>query len=193
MTARSVAGPLTLVALLAHAAATRLAAQAATAVSVAGVMHVRAPGFAFIEGPVADRLKEGRSVPVDLSLTVLARPEGPVVARAEQRFTLSFDLWEERFAVAMASAPRSLSHLRARDAEAWCLERLTIRESDLGRVGRDVPFWIRLTSRLAEAASASGADGEPRLSIRGLIERLSRRREDALERSMDAGPLRLSN
>jgi hypothetical protein len=170
----------------------RLSGQAPTVVSVAGAVHVRAPAFGFIEGPVLERLKDGRSVQVDLGLSVLPAPEGPVVARAEQRFTVSFDLWEERFAVAMIGAPRSISHLRAKDAEAWCLERLTIRETELGRLGRDVPFWIRLVAQVPQLAPPPEAE-EARFTLRGLIDRLSRRREDELRRSMEAGPLRLTN
>ena len=64
---------------------------------------------------------------VDFELTVLSQPEGPIVKREVQGFTLSFDLWEERFAVSRAgSPPRSISHLRANDAENWCLENLTM-------------------------------------------------------------------
>ena len=51
------------------------------------------------------RLKEGRSVRVDFELTVLAKPDGPVVKQAMQAFTLSFDLWEERFAVSRVGSP----------------------------------------------------------------------------------------
>jgi hypothetical protein len=194
LTPRGAIGSVTLLALVVLAStSTRVSGQAPTVVSLAGLMHVRAPGFGFIEGPVLDRLKEGRSVPIDLSLAVLAGPDGPVTARAEQRFTVSFDLWEERFAVALMGTARSISHLRAKDAEAWCLERLTIREADMGPAGRDVPFWIRLTYRVPQAVPAAGTEEEGRFTIRGLIDRLSRRREDELGRSMEAGPLRLTN
>src|SRR6185436_10048386 len=138
-----------------------------------------------------NRLKEGRAVAMDLSLIVLARPEGPAVAQAAQRFTVSFDIWEERFAVAMVGAARSISHLTAKDADAWCLDHLTIPEGELGRAGRDAPFWIRLSYRVPETPPATDDDGG-RFTIRALIDRLSRRREDELTRTMDAGPLRIS-
>ena len=96
-------------------------------------LHVQARGFSFIEGPVLTRLKEGRSVRIDFELTVLTKPEGPSVKQAAQGFTLSFDLWEERFAVSrIGSPPRSISHLRPRDAENWCLENSTMPVSSLG-------------------------------------------------------------
>jgi hypothetical protein len=172
--------------------AVSLVAQSVTVRTVANALHVEARGFSFIEGPVLMRLKEGRSVRIDFELTVLTKPDGPVMKQAAQGFTLSFDLWEERFAVSrVGSPPRSISHLRPRDAENWCLENLTVPVSSLG-FGRDTPFWIRLAYRVLDVApQANEAPGE-RYTLRGLIDRLSRRREEAdLAKSVDAGPFRL--
>jgi hypothetical protein len=169
-----------------------LVAQSVTVRTVANALHVEARGFSFIEGPVLMRLKEGRSVRIDFELTVLTKPDGPVMKQAAQGFTLSFDLWEERFAVSrIGSPPRSISHLRPRDAENWCLENLTVPVASLG-FGRDTPFWIRLAYRVLDVApQANEAPGE-RYTLRGLIDRLSRRREEAdLAKSVDAGPFRL--
>lgn len=180
--------PLALVAV----ATAPLVAQALTIRTVADALHVQARGFSFIEGPVLTRLREGRSVRIDFEMTVLSKPEGPVVKQTMQGFTLSFDLWEERYAVSrIGSPPRSISHLRPRDAETWCLENLTLPVSSLG-LGRDTPFWIRLAYRVPEVApEANEAPGE-RYTLRGLIDRLSRRREEAdLAKSVDAGPFRL--
>ena len=169
-----------------------LAAQSVTVRTVADALHVQARGFSFIEGPVLTRLREGRSVRIDFEITVLSKPEGPVVKQAMQGFTLSFDLWEERFAVSrIGSPPRSISHLRPRDAETWCLDNLAVPVSSLG-FGRDTPFWIRLAYRVPDLGpEANEAPGE-RYTLRGLIDRLSRRREEAdLAKSVDAGPFRL--
>jgi len=169
-----------------------LVAQALTIRTVADALHVQARGFSFIEGPVLTRLREGRSVRIDFEMTVLSKPEGPVVKQTMQGFTLSFDLWEERYAVSrIGSPPRSISHLRPRDAETWCLENLTLPVSSLG-LSRDTPFWIRLAYHVPDIGpEASEAPGE-RYTLRGLIDRLSRRREEAdLAKSVDAGPFRL--
>jgi hypothetical protein len=170
-----------------------LLAQTVTVRTVADALHVQARGFSFIEGPVLTRLKEGRSVRIDFEMTVLTKPDGPIVKQALQGFTLSFDLWEERFAVSrIGSPPKSISHLRPRDAENWCFDNLTIPVSSLG-LGRDTPFWIRLAYRVQDVTpETDGAPGE-RYTLRGLIDRLSRRREEAdLAKSVDAGPFRLS-
>jgi len=180
--------PLALVAV----ATAPLVAQALTIRTVADALHVQARGFSFIEGPVLTRLREGRSVRIDFEMTVLSKPEGPAVKQGAQGFTLSFDLWEERFAVSrVGTPPKSISHLRPRDAETWCLDNLTMPLSSLG-VGRDTPFWLRLAYRVHDVApEANEAPGE-RYTLRGLIDRLSRRREEAdLAKSVDAGPFRL--
>jgi hypothetical protein len=176
------------------AVAPRALAQTLTVNPVADTLHVQTRGFSFIEGPVLTRLKEGRSVRVDFEMTVLAKPDGPVVKQVLQGFTLSFDLWEERFAVSrVGSPPKSISHLRPRDAENWCFDNLTMPVSSLG-LSRDTPFWIRLAYRVHDVApEANEAPGE-RYTLRGLIDRLSRRREEAdLAKSVDAGPFRLAN
>ena len=172
--------------------AVSLAAQSVTVRTVANALHVEARGFSFIEGPVLVRLKEGRSVRIDFELTALTRPDGAILKQAAQAFTLRFALWEERFAVSrIGSPPRSISHLRPRDAENWCLENLTMPVASLG-IGRDTPFWIRLAYRVRDVVpEANEAPGE-RYTLRGLIDRLSRRREEAdLAKSVDAGPFRL--
>jgi hypothetical protein len=168
-----------------------LSAQTLSVNVVGNALRVQARGFGFIEGALLARLKEGRSVRVDVEISVLARPEGPVVKQAMQAFTLSFDLWEERFAVSSAGSPaKSISHLRARDAEIWCLENVTLPVSSLG-LGRDTPFWLRLVYRAQDVAPVPEEAGQ-RFTLQGLIDRLSRRQEDAdLAKSIDAGPFRL--
>ena len=124
-----------------------------------GNLHVRAAGFGFIKGEALARLKDGRSVRVDLELAVLAKPGASAVAHSRQTFVLSYDLWEERFAVTQVGVPsQSISHLTATGAEAWCLERLTVPVSALGQLGRDAPFWIRLQSRIQDVDSQPPSD-----------------------------------
>jgi hypothetical protein len=178
--------------ILAVLACTRVSAQTVTVNAVADALHVQARGFGFIEGAVLTRLKEGRTVRVDFDLAVLTKPEGPTVRQAMQGFTVSFDLWEERFAVSRLGTPaKSVSHLSARDAERWCLDNVTMSVASLG-LGRDASFWIRLSYRVEEPMPATTEDSADRFTLRGLIDRLSRRREEAvLAKSVDGGPFRL--
>ena len=108
---------------LACAAAPAIAdAQSLTVRAAGDMLQVRGTGLRLIEGVVAEHLKDGRSVRVDFEMTILDKaPQGAAITRNRQSFILSFDLWEQRYAVTRAGAtPRSISHLAARDAEAWC-------------------------------------------------------------------------
>ena len=169
-----------------------LAAQSIVVSTTGGMLRVRS-GFGFINGAVMDQLRDGRSVRVDFALTVLHAPRGSVIAEVRQSFTLSFDVWEERIAVTRIGTPtRSVSHLRPRDAEAWCLESLAVARSELSRLTRDTPFWLRLEYTLPDVVSDSQADET--LTIRRLIDVLSRRPKDVeTGKSVESGPFRLSD
>jgi hypothetical protein len=128
-------------------------------------------------------------------MTVLSAPEGPAIADNRQSYALSFDIWEERFAVTrLGSPPRSISHLRARDAEAWCVENLGLPLSALSKLGRNTPFWMRLEYRIEDPAPAPPDEQASRLSLSGLIDLLGRRRQASeVARTLRGGPFRLSN
>lgn len=167
-------------------------AQSLSIHAVSGALHVRAPGFSFIKGQSLSWLKDGRAVRFDFALSVVARPGTTPLARAQESFTVSYDLWEERFAVTQGGpAGASISHLIARDAEGWCLDRLNVPLSALGQPGRDVPLWIRLEYEAAgDGVAATDGAG---LSLRGLIDRLSRREGREMRDSIESGPLTIVN
>lgn len=169
-------------------------AQSVNIARVGTAIAVRAPGIGFIKGEPLAWLKDGRSVRVDLELDILPGPGGSTAVQGRQTYILSYDLWEERFAVTLAGPPsRSIAYLTSAAAEAWCLEQLTVPVSALGRLGRELPFWIRLGARVLDADSAPLANGGGDFSIRGLVDALSKRkRNDPLTHSIEAGPFRLS-
>ena len=179
---------LTLLALL----VARVSAQALTAKTSGDIVRIKASDFRFLEGVVLDRLKDGRAIRLDFDLAVLDRPKGSSVARDRKSFDVSLDLWEDRFAVTLlAMPPRSASRLLAADAEAWCLEQLMVPLSTLGAWRRDTPFWIRLEYRTPDPHAR---DADTGFTLRGLIDRLSRRAQPAdVGRSVEAGPFRWSN
>ena len=174
-------------------AAVRLWAQSVTVSRVGDAVVVHAPGFGFIKGETLARLKDGRSVRVDLDLDVLPRPAAPASAQARQTFVLSYDLWEEKFAVTLVGPPsRSIAYQTATSAEAWCLEQVTVPVSALGRLGRDLPFWVRLGYRVLDADSTPSTDAGGDFTLRGMIDALSRKRKaDAAPHSIEAGPFRI--
>jgi len=182
-----------IVALLAWATGTPIAEQAMTVNTSGGVLRVVAPAFEVIEGAVLDRLRDGRSVRLDFELDAIAQPAGPAVAQARRSFNLSFDLWEERFAVTLlVTPPRSVSHLTRKAGEAWCLENLTIPLGELARFGGSTSFWIRLAYRVPDQAATAGSDDET-FTLQRLIDVLGRKpRDTQLGKSTEAGPFRLS-
>ena len=171
-----------------------LAGQSLSVLAMEGALHVRMPQWGFIEGQVSERLQDGRSVRIDFELTVLEKPQGPSVAKAQHSFNLSFDLWEQRFAVTrIGNSPRSISHLTARAAETWCLDNVTVPLTALGRFARDVPFWVRVEYRV-QARNPASNEEESTFTLRTLIDVLSRKRADQEQgKSVEAGPFRLTN
>ena len=170
-----------------------LRAQTLTVRAVSDALHVRTSGLGFIEGQVLNRLQDGRSVRVDFELIVLEKPNGAIIAQAQQSFNLSFDLWEQRFAVTrIGPMPRSISHLTARAAEDWCLDNVTVPLAALGRTARDTPFWVRVDYRIQDRASTTAPE-DSTFTLQTLIDVLSRRREDQdRAKSVEAGPFRLT-
>jgi hypothetical protein len=170
--------------------AARSMAQSVTVDAVGEALKIRAPGFSFLKGDPLARLKEGRSVRVELGGLVLPAPGKLPAAAARRVFALSYDLWEERFAVTTVEArSQSVSHLALSAAEAWCVEQLTIPLTALGAL-RDQPFWIRLEYRILDADGAA-SPSDSGYTLQALIDALSRRRKtEASPHAIEAGPFR---
>jgi hypothetical protein len=160
-------------------AASVLAVSAQTlSIQTAGdALKIRVAGFSFLSGDLLARLKDGRSVQVELAAMVLPGPGKSAAATTRRIFALSYDLWEERFAVTtVGTRSQSVSHLALAAAEAWCLEQLTIPLSSLGALGRDAPFWVRFEYRLLDGEGAQESADSP-YTLQALIDLLSRRRK----------------
>jgi len=170
----------------------RASAQTVTVDTAADALHIHGAGFSFLKGEPLARLKDGRSVRVELVATVLAAPGKSAAAATRRIFALSYDLWEERFAVATVDArSRSVSHLMAAAAEAWCVEQLAVPLSALGALGHDVPFWIRLDYRLLDGDTTQQPP-DSGYTLQALIDALSRRRTtESSMHAFEAGPFRL--
>jgi hypothetical protein len=169
-------------------------AQSVTMDTSGGAIRVRS-GVSFIDGDVLSQLRDGRSVRIDLELTVLGEPQGQALGADKQRFNLSFDIWEERIAATRFGTPsRSVSHLRPREAEAWCLQAVSVPRAALGRLGADAPFWIRLSVEAPDFAVQADANDDEIFTIRRLIDAFSRRsRAGDPAKVVEAGPFRLSH
>ena len=185
---------LLVLALALTASTLELHAQSLTARAVGDMLHLRASGLGLIEARVADHLRDGRAVRVDFAVAVLEKTGGRLIAQATQSFNLSFDIWEQRYAVTkLGATPRSVSHLTARDAESWCVDNVTVPLSAMGRIGRDMPFWVRLEYRVPDPMPVANADDDSTFTLGRLINVLSRRRQDQdAARAIEGGPFRLN-
>jgi hypothetical protein len=165
-------------------------AQTLTIDTSGGVLRVRAPGLSLLKGEPVARLKDGRSVRVELAVMALPGPNKSPTATTRRIFALSYDLWEERFAVTTVGVrSQSVSHLPLAAAEAWCIEQMTI---PLGALGRDVPFWVRLEYRLLDSEADGTADAsDSGYTLQSLIDAFSRRKKsESSPRTLEGGPFR---
>ncbi|HTH00817.1 MAG TPA: hypothetical protein VL882_11160 [Vicinamibacterales bacterium] len=167
-------------------------AQTLTVDTAGDSLRIRAPGFSFLNGDPLARLKDGRSVRVELAAMVLPAPGKSVVAATRRIVALSYDLWEERFAVTtVEKRAQSASHLALAAAEAWCVDQVAIPLNALGAFGRDLPFWVRLEYRVLDGDTPADST-ESGYTLQGLIDALSRRRKtDSSTHALEAGPFRL--
>ncbi len=137
------------------------------------LLHVAAPQLHFLEGKPLERLTNGASITYLLEL-VLA-PGGSAETKLQERFILSYDLWEEKFSVVQAGTSRhTASHMSAAAAEAWCLDNMPL---PVPAFGPDKPFTVRLDVSYAETASA-GTESNPTLTLAGLIDVFSRKKRE---------------
>jgi hypothetical protein len=157
-------------------------------------LHVSTPGLHFLTGKPLERLKNADNVVYLSQLTILSDSRGTLFRQpTRERLIVSYDLWEEKFAVAIPGPlRRTQSHLTAAQAEQWCIENLAI--SALG-LAPDRPFWLRFELRTTAQKDLSSLVGESGISLSGLmIDVLSRRLgADDLYWTRTAGPLRLAD
>ena len=142
-------------------------------ITMAIVIHVAAPRLHSITGKSLQRLRDGATVPFDFQLSFAAGARSNVVQRAFERFTVSYDVWEEKFSVVRPRDFRkSAPNLSANAAETWCLENILPRPSALPT---DRELWARLEVRSAEAKEPSSSPyTDPGISITTLIGIFSR-------------------
>jgi len=150
---------------------------------------VAAPHLHFLEGKPLEQLHNGAVVTYVFSLALT--PDHGTSFRVEERFAVSYDLWEERYSVVQAGpAGRTGLHLTKAAAEAWCLENLQIPVPEL-QAGKS--FVIRLMGVVAPGEDAVN-DARPGLTLAGLIDVFSRKGRDApLQWEAVSGPLHLEN
>jgi len=152
-------------------------------------LMVSAPRLRLLSGKPLERLRNGQPVSFDFQLSVAEPGALAPLRRAVERFTFSYDLWEEKFSVVLRRSNRTASHLPAGAAEAWCLDNLQLPVRGLSL---DAPVLVRLEVRGQEARDNRPVLAEPGISLTGLIELFSRPARGQQPRwTLETGPLRL--
>ncbi len=151
-----------------------------------------APNLHFLQGKALDRLRDGGMVTADLQLLLLTDAKTQTFRRAAGRFVISYDLWEEKFAITRAlPSRRSVSRLGVSAAETWCVDNLPLAIDGLAP---DRDFWLRLELRMDDRKAQITSPGDAGISLTGLVEIFSRTaRAQQPKWLFEAGPFRLAN
>jgi hypothetical protein len=146
----------------------------------------------FIEGETLEKLHNGSTVAYVLSLAVATAQNAKPAFMLEERFVVSYDLWEEKYSVVQAGpAGRAASRLTAAMTEAWCLENMPI---PLQAVPERQSFVIRLECSIEENESGAGGKSNSSLILARLIDIFSRKRKtEPPKREAVSGLLRLDD
>lgn len=157
-----------------------------------GDVHVTAPSLHFLTGKSLARLHDGSAVPFDFQLVVAtgAGAGANVVARALERFTVSYDVWQERFSVVrVRDFRRSGMRLSASSAESWCVDNIVVPAAGLP-AGQQL--WARLEIRSAESKEPVAANSG--INLATLIEIFSRPTRPQQDRwSVESAPFQLAD
>jgi len=169
-----------------------LLAQSPTARIDRDQVRIAAPRAHFLIGEALSRLHDGATVRYEVELIAKTDRNGRTLARTMEQFAVSYDLWEEKFAVTkLGSSPRSISHLSASAAEAWCIDNISIPTTSIAPAQS---FWIQLEYRAGNSAVSEDPADNSGLTLTGLIDIFSRRaRSEQVHGSEEIGPLRLDN
>ena len=153
-----------------------------------GKIRVVAPMFHFVEGPIVERLKSGIPATFMVSLTVSTDSRKNVVKQASERFVLSYDLWEEKYATAMPSLKLGpVAHRTPAAAERWCFDQLFIKASELPE---KKPLWFSLEVKAIE--QSQDTDNSVPTSLSSMIDLFGRNRpKEAKHWHTETGPVEL--
>lgn len=152
-------------------------------------LRLSAPSFHFLEGRPLERLRNGAAVPYLFTVTIEPVQGGGRTTHLQRRFVVSYDLWEEKFAIVQEGRPpRSVSHLSAAAAEAWCLDSLL---PGLPSLPAEKSFVVKLACSVAADEEPPTGDG---LTLSTLIEFFSRKGAAPSPRwELASAPLRLAD
>lgn len=151
-------------------------------------LDVTAPQLHFLSGKAVEKLQNGSTVTYVLTLTVSPENSKKQSFRLYEKFTVSYDLWEEKYSVVKVTGGRAASRLTAVMAEAWCLENMPI---PIRSIPERQPFMIKLECSIEEKGEKENGETFS-LTLPRLVEIFSRKKQEAPQWwEISAGPFRL--
>lgn len=153
------------------------------------MLRVSAPNLHFLEGKTLRRLQDGAGLVFSLQLTLSTDQFRTVSRRQVERFVVSFDLWEEKFAVVrLGSGKRQASHLSKEAAERWMFDQSSM---PLQGLTADAAHWVRAELRSDDPRDAGGFLLDPAVTLTRLVEWFGRAQRGENERwALEHGPFR---
>lgn len=125
-----------------------------------------------IQPRLLHQLKNGGTVAFDFHLALWVDTRNTVSRRSFERFVVSYDLWEEKFAVASLRKPQvRITGLASGAISNWCLQQVAVPTPRLEAANK---VWVRLDVRAAEGRRELEMAGDEGLSLHNLVELLSR-------------------
>jgi hypothetical protein len=134
------------------------------------------------------QLKQGATVAFDFQLSMWVGNRNTESRRTFERFVVSYDLWEERFAVTTLRKPQArATGMVASSVGAWCLQNLGLPAPKLNPADK---MWVRLDVRTVENRRDVEVSPEEGLSLASLVEVFSRGAKSGESRwSLESGPV----
>jgi len=115
-------------------------------------LEFSAPRVHYLTGRPLARLKNAEPVAFDFQVKLSTANKTSVLKQNTARFVISYDLWEERYAVTKtAPARKTASHMTAAEAEVWCVQEMSL---DVTGLAANQPLWASIDIR-AEDESES--------------------------------------
>lgn len=157
-----------------------------------GEIRVTAPHAHFLTAQALERLHDGAAAQFDFQFSVAAGSKNNVVARAVERFVVSYDVWQEKFSVVrLRDFRKSGPKASAIAAESWCVDNIALAAS---LFPSDQQLWAKLEIRSVDPKDQTSAWADSGISVTTLIELFSRPTRPQQDRwSLETPPFRLAD
>jgi hypothetical protein len=153
-------------------------------------LRMVAPQLHFLGSEVLQRLHNGIAVNYVFKIGISPNRYTKPTAEISYRFVISYDIFEEKFAVSRIEPnPRSITHLSEAAAQLWCLDSIALPTSALPP---NQSFWVTMEYQTVEPKPSTTESSES--LIGQLIDAFSKKAQREESRgTIMGGPFTLSD